>query len=132
MKRVGVILCILSLFIFLSACSEQKSETQPVEIAEMFFGAFEKADYELMKTYSTQECIDTFFHDGDVFGMVWCKVVKMEEPEILSEDECRIFVDVEMETAETSALYGETETSFYIVLNKTNNGSWAVHSFTTG
>lgn len=149
MKRIGVIVCILSLFMCLCACGEQnnrtssgsnsganiseKSDAQPLDITEMFFDAFAKSDYTLMKTYCTKECIDSYFHDGDVFGMVWCKAVKLEEEqETSNENECRIAVDVEMETAKTSALYGESETSFYVVLNKTNDGSWAIHRFVTG
>lgn len=149
MKHIRVFVCILSLFICLSACGEQnnstscgsnsganileKSDAQPLDIAEMFFDAFEKGDYALMKTYCTKECIDYYFHDGDVFGMVWCKAVKLEEEQgTLNENECIIEVDVEMETAKTSALYGESETSFYVVLNKTDDGSWAINSFVTG
>lgn len=149
MKCIWKILYILSLLMCLTACGEKnnstnsgsnnginisgKSDIQPSYIVEMFFDAFEKGDYEIMKTYCTEECIDTYFHDGDVFGMIWAKVIKIgEEPEILKENECRIFVDVEMETAKTSALYGESETSFYVVLNKMDDGSWVINSFVTG
>jgi hypothetical protein len=106
---------------------------EPIEVVENFFYAFEKADYESMQTSCSQECINIYFHDGDVFGMVWAKVTKVEETtENLKEDEIRVFVDVEMKTAETSALYGETETSFYVVLKKQSDGSWLVDKFVTG
>lgn len=144
LRRIWIIICLLSLCICLNACGEQnnssggadvseKSNGQPLEVAEMFFDAFETSDYALMKTYCTEECIDTYFHDGDVNGMVWAKAVKLaEEPEILNENECGVFADVEMETAKTSALYGESETSFYVILKKTDNGSWEISRFATG
>jgi hypothetical protein len=114
-------------------CSSGETIMEPIEVVENFFYAFEKADYESMQTSCSQECINTYFHDGDVFGMVWAKATKVEEAtEKLKEDEIRVFVDVEMKTAETSALYGETETSFYVVLKKQSDDSWLIDKFVTG
>lgn len=148
MKRIRMIVCILSFFICLSACGEQNhsasygsnnsanisetSHAQPLEITEKFFDAFEQGDYALMKTYCTKECIDSYFQEGSVSGMIWCRAVKLEEQESSIENESIIAVDVEMETAKTSVLYGESETSFYVVLNKTDDGSWAINKFPTG
>jgi hypothetical protein len=37
-----------------------------------------------------------------------------------------------METAITSALYPETETSFYVVLKEQSDESWLIDSFVAG
>ena len=110
----------------------EESVKEPGEIAENFFSAFEKANYESMETFCTEECVDKYFHEGDVFGMVWAKATKIGEIQNnLNENVCGILVDVEMETAKTSALYPETETSFYVVLKKQSDESWLIDSFVT-
>jgi len=111
-------------------------ETNPeaTKVVEDFFSAFEKSDYEHMKTYCTKECVDVYFHDGDVFGMVWAKTPQIaEKPGFANENEYKIFVTVEMEPAKNSALYGSgSNTSFYVALKKTDSGSWLIDSFATG
>ena len=100
---------------------------------ENFFSAFEKADYESMQTFCTEECVDRYFHEGDVFGMVWAKATEIGDIEYRQNNkECGIFVTVEMETAITSALYPETETSFYVVLKVQSDESWLIDSFVAG
>ncbi len=143
MKRICIVIVVIRLLMCLSSCSNQNSENnsgtngsqistdQPRDIVKSFFDAFEKADYDTMKEYCTKECVDSYFHDKDVFGMVWAKPVDVEI-DSSNENQCKIFVTVEMETAENSALYGESKTSFYVVLNKTDDDSWVIHSFVTG
>lgn len=41
-------------------------------------------------------------------------------------------IPVEMETAKTSALYPSTETFFFVVLVKSEDGVWRVDRYTTG
>ncbi len=129
---------ILLVFIFMSCSNKdstdlEESIKEPTEIVETFFSAFEKANYESMETFCTEECVDKYFHEDDVFGMVWARATKIGEMQNnLNENECGIFVNVEMETAKTSALYPETETSFYVVLKKQNDKSWLIDSFVTG
>lgn len=149
MKRLLIIVCILGLLTGLIACKEKNNSSDigdnnnlsnseaavigPVEIIESFFTAFEKADYESMKIYCTEKCINTYFHGDDVFGMIWAKAIHIaEEPEILNEYEYRIFVDIEMETTKASALYGESETSFYVTMKRTDNNLWLIDTFVTG
>ncbi len=111
-------------------------ETNPeaTKVVEDFFSDFEKSDYEHMKTYCTKECIDTTFHDGDAFGMVWAKTPQIaEKPGFANENEYKIFVTVEMEPAKNSALYAcGSITSFYVVLKKADGGAWLIDSFVTG
>ncbi|WP_097014025.1 hypothetical protein [Anaerocolumna aminovalerica] len=84
MKRLLIIVCILGLLTGLIACKNNSSDVGdnnnlsnseaavigPVEIIKSFFTAFEKADYESMKIYCTEKCINTYFHGDDVFGMI--------------------------------------------------------------
>lgn len=106
----------------------------PIEIVENFFNDFENADYEGMKTLCTPDCINIYFHDGDVFGMVWAKATSIGgEIRVSSETEYSVFVDVEMKPSEISTYSPkETGTSFYVVLKKQDDGRWLIDKFTTG
>ena len=130
MKKI-VILCLALLCVLLAACqSGGQAETSPEDTVQAFFAAFETADYQSMQNYCTEDCVDTYFHDGDVFGMVWAKAENIQKQTI--EEGEGFLVDVQMETAPTSALYPETETSFYVWLTQNASGDWLVDSFTTG
>ncbi len=117
--------CILPVF---SACG---TSPKPVDVTKSFFTAFQSSDYEAMKNFCTDSCIDSFFHKGDVDGMVWAKLTDIGE-ETFDGDKCSISVSVKMETDENSALYPDTETSFFVVLIKDKNGSWLIDDFPTG
>lgn len=138
MKKFLIAACLICLCVCLSACNNAESNSDilklsPSDITKQFFSAFETADYETMKSYCTEACIEAYFHDGNVFGMIWAKAISIEESPVALEDgKYNIFVDVEMETAKTSALYPATETSFYVVLEQLENGSFLIDGFTTG
>ena len=100
-----------------------------------FFTAFENSDYEAMKSYCTKECIDSYFHENDVDGMKWAKATKIEDvydENTIQADMYAFYVNVEMETSKNSALYGEKQTSFYVLLRQDEAGSWKINSFMTG
>jgi len=125
-----IFICMVST---LTACKDTKNPSStPTEVTESFFSAFESSDYTTMKTYCTEKCIEYYFHDGDVDGMVWAKLTEIGEEEIADDSIINVFVTVEMETAKTSALYPETETSFYVELIQNDNGSWLINGFPTG
>lgn len=130
MNKGKFLLVILAVCIALSLTACKESST-PTDVTERFFSAFESADYTSMKTYCTEKCIEYYFHDGDVNGMVWAKLIESGEEEIVDDHIIDVFVTVEMETAKTSALYPETQTSFYVELIQ-NNGSWLINGFPTG
>ena len=136
MKRVGALLLALALLLTGSGCggsdSEKTAAGSPAEVAQAFFRAFQTADYETMKTYCTDACVENYFHDGDVFGMIRAKLTALEETEQSENQICNLFVTVEMETAETAALYPDTETSFYIRLTESADGLWQIDEFFTG
>ncbi len=139
MTRCLAFFSALCIFLSLTACGN-KSKTvskaaiaEPRNVVEVFFDYFSKPNYETMKAYCTEECVDTYFHKGDVFGMITAKSTNIEEePKSLSENECAVFVSVEMVTAKSSALYGETETCFFVLLNKTAENTWLINGFATG
>lgn len=128
-RKILPILLAICMVSGLTAC---KDANTPTDVTEHFFSAFAASDYAAMKTYCTETCIAYYFHDGDVNGMVWAKPTQIGEEEIADDHIVHIFVTVEMETANTSALYPETETSFYVELIQSGNGSWLINGFPTG
>lgn len=137
-KKIFILLILLMAIVSLSACNNTEinsdiSQLSPSEITEEFFSAFETSDYETMKSYCTESCIEDYFHGDNVFGMISAEAINIEKnPEVSEDGKYNIFVDVEMETSETSALYPGTETSFYVVLEKLEDGSFLIDSFVTG
>lgn len=123
---------VICIIFSLTACKDAENDTiTPTDVVENFFSAFESSDYKTMENYCTENCVETYFHDGDVNGMVWTKLTERGEEEIVSDHIMRIFVTVEMETVKTSALYPETETSFYVELVY-SDGLWLINGFPTG
>ncbi len=108
---------------------------QPEDVIEKFFDAFENADYETMKQYCTEDCKKQFFHDGDVDGMVWARLIEIQEDDYLDAPQ-NMSVRVEMETVPESALYDSAKpvdtTYFYVYLVDDGNGSWLIDGFPTG
>lgn len=116
----------------LTACQDVENDAvKPMDIVKKFFLAFEVSDYQTMKKYCTESCIETYFHEGNVDGMVWAKLTEPAKEEIVNDYVTRIFVTVEMETAETSALYPATKTSFYVEFIY-SDGLWLINAFPTG
>lgn len=140
MKKNLIAACLICLCVGLSACNNSESdsdisELSPADITEEFFSAFESSDYETMKSYCTESCIEDYFHGDDVFGMIWAKAVNIEKEPVVSEEHKNkvfVFVSVEMETAKTSALYPSTETAFYVVLEEIEEDSFLIDKFVTG
>ena len=133
MRKLFLVIFAICMVFTLTACKDtKKPSSTPTDVIESFFSAFESSDYKTMKTYCTEKCIEYYFHDGDVDGMVWAKLTESGEEEIVDDHNIYILVTVEMETAKTSALYPETETSFYVELIQNNDGSWLINGFPTG
>ena len=131
-KKISLIASVLCIIFSLTACKDAENDPiTPTDVVENFFSAFESSDYKTMEKYCAESCIETYFHDGNVDGMVWAKIKERGEEEKVNTDVVRIFVTVEMETAETSALYPETETSFYVELVY-HDRLWLINGFPTG
>jgi beta-lactamase regulating signal transducer with metallopeptidase domain len=100
-----------------------------------FFAAFENSDYESMRQYCTQECIDANFNTDDVMGLKWAKATAVESSfaDVTGRDgEIAVFVSIEMEVVSLRhALYGSDRTAFYAILLK-DGGNWLIDRFATG
>lgn len=132
-KKILLLVLAICMVFSMSACKDAKSSlSTPTDVTKKFFSAFESSDYTTMKAYCTEKCVEYYFHDGDVDGMVWAKLIESGEEEIVDDHIINIFVTVEMETAKTSALYPETETSFYVELIQNDTGAWLINGFPTG
>lgn len=150
MKFIVLVLMVFCATACFSACSEKNRDSnvnaenvisnteekfsQATKTVKDFFSAFEKSDYEAMREYCSKECTDAFFHDGDVFGMAWAKLERVGEykENYVTESGFAILLDVKMETVESSSLYPEAETTFYIVLKEKSDGVFVIDTFITG
>jgi len=116
-------------------CLLQENASSPEEVVHVFFQAFENADYEGMKPYCTQECIDTIFNPDDLLGMKWAKAISIEasSADITEDNETAVFVSIEMEIVSADhALYGSDQTSFFVILSRDEEGTWLIDRFVTG
>lgn len=111
--------------------------TDPFRTTEWFFKAFYQQDFEKIKRYCTQNCIDNFFGDDSVFGMKKATPFSIGTVDHLAE---RGFTNgewiaqpkVKMIPAENSVFDpNQTETSFYMIL-KQQNGRYLIDEFATG
>lgn len=124
---------------FLSTTNENVKEhrdfyysKEEKKLIEEFFGYFEKCDYENMKSYCSQKCIEEYFHDNRVYGMVWASLARINYcTDKLIEDYHCANVYVEMEAAPESSLYGSNGTSFFIMLKRNESGKLFIDGFTT-
>lgn len=101
-----------------------------------FFSAFEQSNFEEMKQYCTPDCVDGFFGDGYVFGMQRAKLTNLTiDPTeyAKSSNDFIVQVDVEMQSAPGSVYAeGQTQTSFYLILLRQEDGSYRINEFATG
>ncbi|MDO5397968.1 MAG: M56 family metallopeptidase [bacterium] len=102
----------------------------------VFYSCFNKSDFETMKNYCTQDCIDTFFGDGYVFGMKKAGLnrISFESNERLrAMNKIAVLAEVYMTPHENSVFDpSQTSTSFYMILEKQNDGSYLIDEFATG
>lgn len=111
--------------------------SDPIRTVELFFKAFYNQDFEKMKRYCTQSCVDNFFGDDYVFGMKKAMPLNIATVDNLAE---KGFTDgewiaqpkVKMIPAENSVFDpNQTETSFYLIL-KQQNVRYLIDEFATG
>lgn len=102
------------------------------EVAKLYFGAYETADYETMKDYSTTRHTKQDFHDGDVWGYKWAKLTSIKPvSRATDEGECIFNVHAKVETIPASSQYPDTEGGFYVIL-RFEDGAWKIDEFATG
>ena len=111
--------------------------SDPIRTVELFFKAFYNQDFEKMKRYCTQSCVDNFFGDDYVFGIKKAMPLSIATVDNLAE---KGFTDgewiaqpkVKMIPAENSVFDpNQTETLFYLIL-KQQNGRYLIDEFATG
>ena len=111
--------------------------SDPIRTVELFFKAFYNQDFEKMKRYCTQSCVDNFFGDDYVFGMKKAMPLSIATVDNLAEKgftngEWIAQPKVKMIPAENSVFDpNQTETSFYLIL-KQQNGRYLIDEFATG
>lgn len=113
--------------------SEDKKEAFSTVLE--YFDAFAEADYKRMSGLSTEWHNKNLIHNGDVWGMKWAraKEIKLVANPTTSTKSTLVYgVSVDMETVKNSAQYPSTETFFYVVLTKGQDGVWRVDKYTTG
>ncbi len=108
----------------------------PENIVNQFFASFGKSDFESMKKYCTQSCIDTFFQKDGVYGMKKASLtdVYIDPLEFAkSSNGFNVFVTVDMVPHEMSVFDPrQTSTSFYVILERQSDGRYLINEFVTG
>lgn len=111
--------------------------SDPIRTVELFFKAFYNQDFEKMKRYCTQSCVDNFFGDDYVFGMKKATPLSIGTVDNLAEKgytdgEWIAQPKVKMIPAENSVFDpNQTEISFYMIL-KQQDGRYLIDEFATG
>lgn len=110
----------------------------PESTIKGFFKAFADSNFALMKNYCTANCRNTFFGDGYCFGMTKAELIYMgilEYTGTLDTNESNYVaqIRVKMTPHEVSVfLSNQTETEFYLILQKQSDGRYLIDEFVTG
>lgn len=119
---------------------EYEKQKTPFGTAELFFRDFHRQDFENMKTYCTENCVNYFFEktlDGyQVFGMKNTAIKSMSYANGSSETSDRVFLDISLyrtEFEETSIFaQNRSPFSFCLILQKQPDGRYLIDEFATG
>ena len=115
----------------------QYDKASPEYTAEQFFYLFSDGDFENMKRYCTQSCIDGFFGDDYVFGMnkaTLKNITAVDNPaeKGFTNGEWVALAEVTMTPDDKSVFDpNQTETSFYLIL-KQQDGKYLIDEFASG
>lgn len=120
--------------------SEYEKQKTPFGTAELFFRDFHRQDFENMKTYCTENCVNYFFEktlDGyQVFGMKNASIKSMSYADGSSETSDRVFLDISLyrtEFEETSIFaQNRSPFSFCLILQRQPDGRYLIDEFATG
>ncbi len=108
----------------------------PSSTIKSFFSSFAQGDFESMKKYCTQECIDNYFHTehGDVFGLKKAELLSADATQTHYDtppNEYIVFVDLKVEPSEYSSIYPSTDFGFFVHLLRQSDGTYLIHNFST-
>ncbi len=106
--------------------------SNPSSVVNKFFSLFAQSDFENMKKYCTDECVNVFFNGDNVFGMTKAEVSEMRIPvkyENSSTDRI-IGVTVNM-TPHKNSIYdpNDTQTTFNVHLVQQADGRYLIDGF---
>ena len=109
-----------------------ESYEEQEKLIESFFDCFKEKDYDGMKQFCTEECVENYFHGTDVFGFEKAELLNFQPEEFLIRDEEYWFgVHLKVLTLPKSALYPEETADLYMVLIKSDN-KWMIKGLETG
>ena len=115
---------------------DSEKMTTPFGTVELLFKSFHKSDFEKMKGYCTENCVDKFFEDSCVFGMKKASIKSMSFANSSSEISDRISIEVSLyniEFEENSMFSeGRNSTSFYLILQQQDDGRYLIDEFAAG
>lgn len=119
---------------------EYEKQKTPFGTAELFFRDFHRQDFENMKTYCTENCVNYFFEKTlngyQVFGMKNTSIKSMSYANGSSETSDRVFLDISLyrtEFEETSIFaQNRSPFSFCLILQKQPDGRYLIDEFATG
>lgn len=120
----------------LRAGNEPAENNRPLDTVTAFFGAFSQREFDAMKEYCTDACVEGFFGDGFVFGMTQAMLYDytidpMEYAK--SSNDFVINVTVDM-VPHPGSVYApdQTRASFYLILLRQPDGRYLIDEFATG
>lgn len=115
---------------------DSEKMTTPYGTVELLFKAFHKLDFEKMKGYCTENCVDKFFEDSCVFGMKNASIKSMSYANGSLETSDRAFIEVSLYKIEFDGnsvfSEGRNPTSFYLILQRQDDGRYLIDEFATG
>ncbi|MCM1115131.1 MAG: hypothetical protein NC397_06495 [Clostridium sp.] len=134
-KAFNIGICLILIASCLIGCSRDKETIIENTLTE-FFSYYEKGDYEGMKKYCSEEFIENYFHDDDVFGNTTAKLLKITNI-IYDEETAQYLVSIEMEITPTinSAHYdieNPIAATFIDIIITEQNNNMIIDGLTTG
>ena len=115
---------------------DSEKMTTPYGTVELVFKSFYESDFEKMKGYCTENCVDKFFEDSCVFGMKKATIRSMSYTNGSSEISDRVSIEVSLYEIEFegNSVFAESRnpTSFYLILQRQTDGRYLIDEFATG
>lgn len=138
MRKTICLTLIVFIAIGLSACVNSKNpESMAKEVLTSYFSEFEKAKYESMKQYCTDEFVQNYFHGNDghefgVFDSKKAKILEFTDREIDTGDENTLAFEImiEKELMNEVAKFdgdGSIQKDYPVyILEKQSDGNWLI------
>ena len=138
MKRIISAILFVFMIAGLSACvSSETPESKAKDELTYYFSEFEKAKYENMKQYCTDEFVENYFHGNDghefgVFDSKKAKILEFTDREIDTGDENTLAFEIiiEKELMDEVAKFdgdGQIQKDYPVyILEKQADGNWLI------